>query len=54
MTSFNVVCFKVKPGLEQKFLDAHKTDRGFAGFKGGSLIKITGCPSGVQPVHRSR
>ena len=39
MTAYNVVRFKVKTGMEKKFLDAHKDDRKFAGFKGGSLIK---------------
>ena len=40
MTAFNVVRFKVKPGNEQQFVDAHrKTRPGFKGFLGGSLIK---------------
>src|SRR5258705_3567790 len=40
MTAFNVVRFKVKPGNEHQFIDAHRTARpAFKGFLGGSLIK---------------
>ena len=40
MTAFNVVRFKVKPGNEQEFVDAHRKVRpAFKGFIGGSLIK---------------
>lgn len=40
MTAFNVVRFRVKPGNEQRFIDAHRSMRpGFKGFLGGSLIK---------------
>jgi hypothetical protein len=40
MTAFNVVRFKVKPGNEQEFVDAHRKARpAFKGFLGGSLIK---------------
>lgn len=40
MTAFNVVRFKVKPGSEQQFVDAHRRERpAFKGFLGGSLIK---------------
>jgi hypothetical protein len=40
MTAFNVVRFKVKPGYEQQFVDAHrKMGPAFKGFLGGSLIK---------------
>jgi len=40
MTAFNVVRFKVKPGNEQQFVDAHRTLRpAFKGFLGGTLIK---------------
>ncbi len=40
MTAMNVVRFRVKPGCEQKFIDAHR-DAGpnFDGFLGGQLIK---------------
>ena len=39
MTAFNVVRFKVKPGNEQQFVDAHRKLRpAFKGFLGGSLI----------------
>jgi Antibiotic biosynthesis monooxygenase len=40
MTAFNIVRFRVKPGHEKQFIDAH---RGFAprfkGFRGGALVK---------------
>ena len=40
MSAFNVVRFRVKPGREQDFIDAHRNVRpDFAGFKRGSLIK---------------
>jgi hypothetical protein len=40
MTAFNVVRFRVKPGSEQKFIDAHRQARtGFKGFLGGSLVR---------------
>jgi antibiotic biosynthesis monooxygenase (ABM) superfamily enzyme len=40
MTAYNVVRFKVKPGQEQKFLDAHRhLARDFPGLRGGGLIK---------------
>jgi antibiotic biosynthesis monooxygenase (ABM) superfamily enzyme len=40
MTAFNVVRFKVKPGREQEFLDAHKKVRvDWPGFKRANMIK---------------
>ena len=40
MTAFNVVRFKVKPGSEQAFIDAHKRlPRAFKGFIAGNLIR---------------
>ncbi|MGE5667759.1 MAG: DUF718 domain-containing protein [Betaproteobacteria bacterium] len=40
MSAFNVVRFRVKPGMESRFLDAHRRARGdFAGFRGAALIK---------------
>lgn len=41
MSAFNVVRFRVKPGLEKQFIDAHRNaDRsGFVGFRRASLIK---------------
>ena len=41
MKAFNVVRFRVKPGCDEQFIDAHrKADRkGFVGFRGGSVIK---------------
>ena len=38
--AFNVMRFKVKPGNEQQFVDAHRKSRpAFKGFLGGNLIK---------------
>ena len=41
MAAFNIVRFRVKPGLEEAFVDAHRQiDRStMAGFKRGSLVK---------------
>jgi hypothetical protein len=40
MTAYNIVRFRVKPGQEQHFIDAHKNARpNFKGFKGGALVK---------------
>ncbi|MEP6941738.1 MAG: hypothetical protein ABI981_02315, partial [Betaproteobacteria bacterium] len=40
MTAFNVVRFKVKPGNEQQFVDAHRKVRpAFKGYLRGNLIK---------------
>jgi antibiotic biosynthesis monooxygenase len=40
MTAMNVVRFRVKPGSEQKFIDAHRgAGPNFKGFLGGRLIK---------------
>ncbi|MBM3525859.1 MAG: DUF718 domain-containing protein [Alphaproteobacteria bacterium] len=40
MVAFNVVRFRVKPGMEQKFVDAHRfAARPFDGFRGGALVK---------------
>ena len=40
MTAMNVVRFRVKPGNEQKFIDAHrKIKRNFKGFLGGRLVR---------------
>ena len=39
MTAYNAVRFKVKPGMEKAFEDAHRIDPGFAGFNGGALVK---------------
>jgi quinol monooxygenase YgiN len=40
MPAFNVVRFRVKPGQEQKFIDAHKNaSLGADGFKRASLVK---------------
>ncbi len=40
MTAFNVVRFRVKPGMEDKFIDYHRQAKpGFKGFLGGSVVK---------------
>ena len=40
MTAFNVVRFKVRPGNEQRFVEAHRMARPqFKGFLGGSLVR---------------
>lgn len=40
MSAFNVVRFRVKPGREQEFVEAHrKVDADFAGCKRAALIK---------------
>ena len=40
MTAFNIVRFRVKPGRQQHFIDAHRKARpGFKGFKGGALVR---------------
>jgi hypothetical protein len=40
MTAFNVVRFRVKPGREAEFLQAHRAPRtDFAGFKRFSMVK---------------
>jgi hypothetical protein len=40
MTAFNVVRFRVKPGGETKFVEAHrKAKANFPGFRHGALVK---------------
>ena len=40
MTAFNAVRFRVKPGREQDFLDAHKkVERNWAGLQRVNIIK---------------
>jgi len=40
MTAFNVVRFRVKPGREPEFLDAHRNlKRNFHGFRQGAIVK---------------
>lgn len=40
MAAFNAVRFRVKPGLEQQFIDMHRKLReGFKGFDGGWLVR---------------
>jgi hypothetical protein len=43
MTAFNAVRFKVKPGRDQEFLDAHRqVDRNWAGLRHASIIETGG------------
>jgi hypothetical protein len=39
MSAYNVVRFKVKPGMQKAFEDAHRIEPGFEGFHGGALVK---------------
>ena len=40
MTAFNIVRFRIKPGREEAFIDAHRrTDLALKGFLRGALIK---------------
>jgi len=40
MTAFNTVRFKVKPGRDREFLDAHKAvERNWAGLRSANIIK---------------
>lgn len=40
MTAFNAVRFKVKPGRDEEFIDAHrKADRSWPGMRSANLIK---------------
>ena len=40
MTAFNIVRFRVKPGREQDFIDAHRmADPKFKGFERGALVR---------------
>jgi hypothetical protein len=40
MTAFNIVRFRVKPGREEAFIEAHRrADVSFKGFLRGSLVK---------------
>jgi hypothetical protein len=40
MTAYNIVRFRVKPGYEQKFIDAHKNAKpNFKGFVEGAMVK---------------
>ena len=39
MSAYNVVRFKVKPGMQKAFEDAHRIEPGFEGFHGGALIR---------------
>src|SRR5689334_8673509 len=38
MTAFNAVRFRVKPGREQEFLDAHRVDVNWPGLRHANII----------------
>lgn len=38
MVAYNVVRYRVKPGMEEEFLSAHAAIEGFKGFLEGALI----------------
>ena len=40
MDAYNVVRFKVKPGKEQEFLDAHRDGPDFEGLEKAVIVKI--------------
>jgi hypothetical protein len=62
MGAYNVVRFRVKPGCEQRFIDAHKKAMpAFKGFRGGALVKtgerdfcFVGEWSGLQKIAGAR
>ena len=40
MTAFNIVRFRVKPGRDEAFIEAHRrANTAFKGFRRGSLVK---------------
>jgi hypothetical protein len=39
MRAYNIVRFRVKPGREEDFVEAHRNVEEFAGFSGGALVK---------------
>lgn len=39
MAAYNIVRFRVKPGSEQAFIDAHKVTPKWKGFRGGALVR---------------
>ena len=53
-TAFNVVRFRVKPGREQAFIDAHRNaDFAVGGFRRGSLVKARPTMIGVLDTFRA-
>jgi hypothetical protein len=62
MTAYNIVRFRVKPGSEQAFIDAHKQAKpAFKGWRGGALVKtgdrtfcFVGEWSGMQKIAGAR
>ena len=53
-TAFNVVRFRVKPGHEQAFIDAHRNaDFAAQGFRRGSLVKARPTMIGVLDSFRA-
>lgn len=39
MVAYNVVRYRVKPGMEEELLSAHTASHGFKGFLEGALVK---------------
>lgn len=39
MSAYNIVRFKVKPGMQQAFEEAHRIEPDFEGFHGGALVR---------------
>ena len=40
MTAFNAVCFRVKPGKDEAFIEAHRrAERNWAGMRRANIIK---------------
>lgn len=39
MAAFNIVRFRVKPGMAETFIDAHRNMKPFRGFGGGWLVR---------------
>jgi quinol monooxygenase YgiN len=41
MTAFNVVRFKIKPGMEEDFLEAHRNAESWPGLRQANIIKAS-------------
>lgn len=61
MSAYNVVRFKVKPGLQTAFEEAHRVEPGFEGFFGGALVKtgedtycFVGCWESLERIAAAR
>ena len=54
MTAYHVVRFKVKPGMNQKFVDTQRDRQGFPGMREGALIKTGNQTIKVSAPSRSQ